>query len=183
MGSRDTRIYSPRRGLFYDSAFGSVLKFHLRRRPGRRYRGCLCWKALSSEVSLNRGRVGNEGNNPHFSLTDGTYGDIDLEHTTEQSRPRQSVFGRAAFPSFLRGSIPVVLGRYNLGSSFGMRSKQAVISGGVRPRRGHDRGQFFEQFVTGQNDVRSPVRPGGVQLEEAAHPQKAQRIGLVRTDK
>ena len=71
----------------------SVLKFDLRWRPGRRDWWCLRWQTDTLEVSVYRGGVGDEGDNLHFSLTDGTHGDIDLKHTCEERGKRQSVFG------------------------------------------------------------------------------------------
>jgi hypothetical protein len=143
LGSRDTRTHGPWRGSFYDSAVGSVLELHLRRRPGRRDGWGLRRKALSSEVSLNRRGVGDEGDDFHLSLTGGTHGDIDLKHTTEQSSPSQSIFGRAGFLPFFRRLIPVGFCRYDLRSLLGGRCEDSVIPSGVRSRRRHYRGQFF----------------------------------------
>lgn len=149
MGSRDTRIHSPRRGLFYDSAFWSVLEFHLRRRPGRRDRRWRCREPFALQVSLNRSGIGNECNYPHFSPTFRTYGDIEPEYAGQKGSPCEPVFCGAGFLPFLRGRIPAVLSRYDFRSKLGMRCEDPVISSGVRSRRDHDRGELFEQFMTG----------------------------------
>jgi hypothetical protein len=144
----DTRVHSPFWiGSFYGSGFGSIVKFDLRRRPGRRDGRRLRWESLSFQVSMNRRRVGDEGDDCHFPLAVWTDIDLEFEHTAEQGGPSQSIFGRAAFPSFLRGGISAVLGRYDFRSKLGMRCKDPVISCDVRSRRNHNRGQFFQQFV------------------------------------